>query len=67
MVLYAIRNKDTGKLVSNCTRPRKKFWERKSHAGAALNKAYNKERLELVQLQVVECAVDENCQKSSSR
>ena len=35
--LYGIRNNKTGKLVSNLTNPRHKFWESKARALSTLN------------------------------
>lgn len=39
--LYAARDITTGKLVSNITNPRRKYWDRKANAENAI-KSYNK-------------------------
>ena len=62
--LYAAREIDTGKLVSDITNPRRKYWDRKANAEKAIN-AYNNQRgcrynkgnhgkLELVTFELVE-------------
>lgn len=63
MRLYAARDKNTGKLVSDITSPRHKFWQRKGDCENAINK-YNigKYRLydydlELVAYELVEVKV----------
>ncbi len=57
--IYAVRNPETGKLVSDLTNPRKKFWQRKDAAQCAIREAvcgrwkkYNS--LELVTFKLVE-------------
>ena len=57
--LYAVRDKSTGKLVSNITNPRRKYWDRKGNAISAINN-YNLKRvrrhgeLELVTFKLIE-------------
>ena len=67
MKLYAVRDKSTGKFVSDITNPRHKFWEKKGSCESAI-KSYspsrvtpgshrtkrNKEYLELVELTCVD-------------
>lgn len=62
--LYAARNPVTGKLVSNITNPRKKFWQIESAAKEAIRVAtqgrYKKyESLELVTFKLVEVKDDD--------
>lgn len=59
LFLYAARDTSTGKLVSDITNPRKKFWQRKAAAREAICyatsgrfKKYNS--LELVTFKLVE-------------
>lgn len=56
--LYAVRDKETGKLVSDLTSPRKKFWQRKDAAITAMTQPYYRKhmqsRLELVCFELVE-------------
>ena len=40
ILIYAVRDKSTGKLVNNITNPRHKFWEKKGSAESAI-KAFN--------------------------
>lgn len=59
MLLYAARDPETGKLVSNITNPKKKFWQRKEAAAEAIRNAtsgrYRRyESLELVTFKLVE-------------
>ena len=59
MFLYAARNPKTGKLVSDITNPRKKFWQQKEAAKEAISKAtggrYPRyDSLELVTFKLVE-------------
>lgn len=35
--LYAVRDTDTGKLVSDITNPRRKYWDRKVNAVSAMD------------------------------
>lgn len=63
MVLYAVRDKDTGKLVSNLTNPRRKYWDRKQNALSAMsgNNYVNRvlrRNLELVTFELVEVDTD---------
>ena len=39
--LYAARDTSTGKLVSDITNPKRKYWDRKANAEKAIN-GYNK-------------------------
>lgn len=60
--LYAVRNEETGKLVSDITNPRRKYWDRRGNAVSAMNhgvcrKKYK--RLELVVFELVEVEDDE--------
>lgn len=64
MKLYAARDKNTGKLVTNLTHPSHKFWHRRADCEAAIRR-YNSDRykrynydLELVVYELVE--VQEN-------
>lgn len=64
MKLYAARDKNTGKLVSDLTNPKHKFWQRKGDCFLAINK-YNHDMykrgnydLELVTYELIE--VEEN-------
>ena len=41
LMLYAARDTSTGKLVSNITNPRRKYWDRKGNAMNAINN-YNR-------------------------
>ena len=62
--LYAVRDKETGKLVSDITNPRRKYWDRKGNAVAAIaNYNYRKVKykhgwLELVCFELVEVTDD---------
>ena len=66
MKLYAARDKKTGKLVSNITNPRRKFWQRRRDCVNAINSAsyyrkyYPDYVLELVVFELVEVVDDEN-------
>jgi len=66
--LYAARCVETGKLVSDLTNPRRKYWDREANAKAAIN-SYNNHinyygrrnnhgRVELVKFELVEVPVD---------
>ena len=64
MLLYAARDPKTGKLVSDITNPRKKFWQKKEAAAEAICNAtsgrYRRyESLELVTFKLVEVKDDE--------
>lgn len=59
--LYAARDKNTGKLVSNITNPSHKFWQRKGDCENAIrsyNKGYTNAKkgydLELVEFKLIE-------------
>ena len=60
MRLYAARDKNTGKLVSNITNPGHKFWQRRGDCENAIgnynhyNRKYKKYDLELVTYELVE-------------
>lgn len=66
MKLYAVRDKSTGKFVSDITNPRHKFWEKKGSCESAIKSynpnrtstqrrtIHNKEDLELVELTCVD-------------
>ena len=60
MKLYAARDKNTGKLVSNITSPGHKFWQRQGDCENAIknynhyNRNYKKYDLELVVFELVE-------------
>lgn len=67
--LFGVIDKSTGKLVSDITNPRHKFWESEKRAQSAINgynpiyvtqkdrKKHNKEDLEVVK---IKCVVQEN-------
>lgn len=59
--LYAVRDMETGKLVSDITNPRRKYWDRMGNAKSAIQyaglRAKNR-RLKLVVFELVE--VDED-------
>lgn len=62
--IYAVRDMNTGKLVSNITNPGRKFWERKGNAEAAI-RTFNSRRakpkhgeLKLVTYELVEVVED---------
>ncbi|MBO5969136.1 MAG: hypothetical protein J6S14_11645 [Clostridia bacterium] len=62
--LYAVRDKDTGKLVSNITNPRRKYWDRKGNAESAIRKAKggyyaDPRNLKLVTFELVEVDDDQ--------
>ena len=44
LTLYAVRDKSTGKFVSDITNPRHKFWEKKGSCESAI-KSYNPNRI----------------------
>lgn len=67
-ILYAARCVETGKLVSDLTNPRRKYWDREGNARAAIN-SYNNHvnyygrmnnhgKVELVKFELVEVPVD---------
>jgi hypothetical protein len=67
-MLFGVKNKSTGKLVSDITNPRHKYWESEKRAQSAINgynpiyvtqrdrKKHNKEDLEVVE---IKCVVQE--------
>ena len=59
--LYAVRDTDTGKLVSDITNPRRKYWERKGNALSAMHYSTRRSRhknMELVVFELVEVESD---------
>lgn len=65
LYLYAARATNTGKLVSDLTSPRRKYWDRESNARAAINNANahpwfrgRHEHVDLVKFELVEVPVD---------
>lgn len=66
--LYAARCVETGKLVSDLTNPRRKYWDREGNARSAINsynnhinyygRRYNHGKVELVKFELVEVPVD---------
>lgn len=55
--LYAVRDTDTGKLVSDITNPRRKYWDRKGNAIAAISggiRRHKHKNLKLVVFELVE-------------
>lgn len=67
--LFGVKDKSTGKLISDITNPRHKYWESEKRAQSAINgynpiyvtqrdrKKHNKEDLEVVK---IKCVVQEN-------
>lgn len=60
--LYGVIDKSTGKLVSDITNPRHKFWERKKSAETAINRYNspyhnNKHKPEDLEVVEIECKV----------
>jgi hypothetical protein len=57
-IIYAVRDEDTGKLVSNITSPRKKYWDRRGSAltacAKALSRKWETRRLKVVAFKLVE-------------
>lgn len=56
LFLYAARDTSTGKLVSNLTNPRRKYWDRRGNAVSAIQN-YNRRwhgKIELVTFKLVE-------------
>lgn len=64
LLIYGARDPSTGKLVSDITNPRRKYWDRRGNALSAIN-AYNRQQnyygrlgrhgtLELVTFRLVE-------------
>lgn len=57
MKLYAVRDKATGKLVSNITNPRRKYWDREVNCKNAISTYKRRNRgceLEMVEFTLVE-------------
>ena len=58
LIIYAVRDVDTGKLVSNITSPRKKYWDQRVSAVNACAKAMSRKwetrTLEVVAFKLVE-------------
>lgn len=56
MKLYAVRNKDTGKLVTGLTKPSHKFWEFRAYCEDAIKhgKELGLNNLEIVTFELVE-------------
>lgn len=52
--LYGVMDKSTGKLVSNITNPRHKYWEKSGTAENAVNKYRLRYKSDKRQLEVVE-------------
>lgn len=64
--LYAVRNKQTGKLVSNLTSKHKKYWESRAACAQAIQNSFRhydeRSTLEIVQFKLIE-VTDENFMK----
>ena len=65
LYLYAARATNTGKLVSDLTNPRRKYWDREGNARSAINNANadpwfrgRHEHVDLVKFELVEVPVD---------
>lgn len=59
--LYAVRDTDTGKLVSDITNPRRKYWDRRGNAVVAMSGGVRRHRhknMKLVVFELVEVADD---------
>lgn len=59
--LYAVRDTDTGKLVSDITNPRRKYWDRRGNALSAINSGVRRNRhknMKLVVFELVEVEDD---------
>lgn len=52
--LYAVRDEATGKLVSDLTGERKKYWQFRRSAEQAMKKDYECRKLKLVVFELVE-------------
>lgn len=56
--VYCVRDENTGKLVSNITNPRRKYWDRKGNAETAVRKAlgsrFESRKLKVVTFKLVE-------------
>lgn len=55
-ILYAVRDKTTGKLVSDLTSKHKKYWEQYNACRQAIQNSWhrNKDKLEIVTFELVE-------------
>lgn len=60
MKIYAVRDKATGKLVSDITNPRRKYWDREGNCRQALNYAKMSSRSKGRDLEMVEFTLVEN-------
>ncbi len=62
--IYAVRDENTGKLVSDITNPRRKYWDRKGNADEAVRKAlrrvYESRALKVVTFELVEVKDEPN-------
>ena len=59
--LYAVRDTDTGKLVSDITNPRRKYWDRRGNAVSAICcgiRRHKHKNLKLVVFELVEVEDD---------
>ena len=65
MKLYAVRNKDTGKLVTRLTNPSHKFWEINGYCKDAIKHGRNLglNNLEIVTFELVEVTEDKDVQR----
>lgn len=52
--IYAVRDTDTGKLVSDITNPRRKYWDRKGNALEAIRNGRRNSRHKNMKLVVFE-------------
>ena len=53
-IIYAVRDEDTGKLVSDITSKHKKFWTRRSAAECAVRNTWKRGRFKVVAFKLVE-------------
>ena len=57
-ILYAVRDKQTGKLISNLTSKHKKYWEQYNACREAIQNSFRyreeRDRLEIVTFELVE-------------
>ena len=57
--IYAVRDESTGKIVSNLTNPRKKYWDKRGNAENAIRKNLKYHpKLKLVVFELVEVTDD---------
>ena len=63
-ILYAVRDKTTGKLISNLTSKHKKYWEQYTACRQAIQNSFRyreeRENLEIVTFELVEVKSDNN-------